>query len=58
MNIIITGAGKGIGYELVKTLCKHKQNHVLAISRKMSELNDESPRKKYFWERKKNKSPL
>jgi NAD(P)-dependent dehydrogenase (short-subunit alcohol dehydrogenase family) len=40
MNIIITGAGKGIGYELVKTLCKHKQNHVLAISRKMSELKD------------------
>ena len=40
MNIIITGAGKGIGYETVKILCKHKQNHILAIARKMSDLKE------------------
>jgi short-subunit dehydrogenase len=33
MNIIITGASKGIGAELVKILCKHKGNQVFAISR-------------------------
>ncbi len=33
MNIIITGASRGIGFELVKTLAKHKQNHIVAISR-------------------------
>lgn len=33
MNIIITGAGKGIGYELVKVLHKHRGNHIVAISR-------------------------
>jgi len=33
MNIIITGASRGIGFELVKVLSRHKQNHVVAISR-------------------------
>ncbi|MDD4603071.1 MAG: SDR family NAD(P)-dependent oxidoreductase [Bacteroidales bacterium] len=33
MNIIITGASKGIGFELVKVLSKHKLNHIIAISR-------------------------
>ena len=33
MNIIITGASRGIGFELVKVLAKHKQNHIVAISR-------------------------
>lgn len=40
MNIIVTGAGKGIGYETVKILSRHKQNHILAISRKMSDLKE------------------
>ena len=40
MNIIVTGAGKGIGYETVKILCKHKQNHILALSRIMNDLNE------------------
>ena len=40
MNIIVTGAGKGIGYETVKILSKHKQNHILAISRKMHDLKE------------------
>ncbi len=33
MNIIITGASKGIGAELVRVLTKHKGNHIVAISR-------------------------
>lgn len=33
MNIIITGASRGIGFELVKTLSKHKLNHIVALSR-------------------------
>jgi len=33
MNIIITGASKGIGAEVVKILSKHKMNHIVAISR-------------------------
>lgn len=33
MNIIITGAGKGIGFEVVKVLARHKQNQIVAISR-------------------------
>jgi NAD(P)-dependent dehydrogenase (short-subunit alcohol dehydrogenase family) len=33
MNIIITGASRGIGAEIVKILCKHKVNHIIALSR-------------------------
>jgi NAD(P)-dependent dehydrogenase (short-subunit alcohol dehydrogenase family) len=33
MNIVITGASKGIGPEIIKILCKHKGNHIVAISR-------------------------
>lgn len=33
MNIVITGASKGIGAEIVKLFCKHKGNRVVAISR-------------------------
>lgn len=33
MNIIITGASKGIGYETVKELSRNKDNSVLALSR-------------------------
>ncbi|MCK9424008.1 MAG: SDR family oxidoreductase [Bacteroidales bacterium] len=40
MNIIITGASKGIGSEVVKTLSKHKINHIVAISRNGKALDD------------------
>ncbi len=33
MNIIITGASRGIGAEIVKILSKHKGNHIIALSR-------------------------
>ncbi len=33
MNIIVTGAGKGVGKEVVKSLSKNKANHIIAISR-------------------------
>lgn len=33
MNIIVTGASRGIGYELVKLLSSNAQNTVIAISR-------------------------
>jgi short-subunit dehydrogenase len=33
MNIIITGASKGIGAEVAKSFCKHKGNQVIALSR-------------------------
>jgi len=33
MNIIITGASKGIGAEIVKTLCRNKSNQIIALSR-------------------------
>jgi short-subunit dehydrogenase len=38
MNIIITGASKGIGAELVKTLCKHKGNQIIALARSVDGL--------------------
>ena len=40
MNIIITGASRGIGFEVVKLLAKHKQNHIVAISRNGKALRD------------------
>ncbi|MCX6252116.1 MAG: SDR family oxidoreductase [Bacteroidetes bacterium] len=33
MNIIVTGASKGIGAEVVKVLSKFKGNHIVAVSR-------------------------
>lgn len=38
MNIIITGAGRGIGYETVKHFCSMKGNRIIAISRNISAL--------------------
>ena len=40
MNIIITGAGNGIGFELVKALAKHKLNHIVAVSRNGAALKE------------------
>jgi short-subunit dehydrogenase len=46
MNIIVTGASKGIGFELCKLLSAEPANHILAISRNiwhlssLSEQND------------------
>ncbi|MES2286363.1 MAG: SDR family oxidoreductase [Bacteroidota bacterium] len=44
MNIIVTGASRGIGYELVKLLSTDSKNTVIAISRngsKLDQLKDE-----------------
>jgi len=38
MNIIVTGAGKGIGFELCKIFLKHSGTHILAISRDITQL--------------------
>ncbi|MEI6124572.1 MAG: SDR family oxidoreductase [Bacteroidota bacterium] len=40
MNIIVTGAGKGIGFEVCKKLLKNPKHHVLAISRNTKALID------------------
>ncbi len=39
MNIIVTGAGKGIGLELVKLLSANPENKILGISRDVSALH-------------------
>ena len=39
MNIIVTGASRGIGYELVKLLSSNTQNIVVAISRDELKIN-------------------
>lgn len=44
MNIIVTGASRGIGYELVKLLSRQSENTIIAVSRnasKLNQLNDE-----------------
>ena len=38
MNIIITGASKGIGYQTVLHLAKNQEDHIIAISRDMNAL--------------------
>jgi len=38
MNIIITGAGKGIGFETAKFLSNIKGNRVVAVSRNIEAL--------------------
>ena len=38
MNIIVTGASRGIGFELVKSFNKSKQNRIIAISRNKEKL--------------------
>lgn len=40
MNIVITGASKGVGFEVVKILARHKQNQIVAISRNGKALNE------------------
>ncbi len=39
MNIIITGAGRGIGFETAHQFTIVKENNVIALSRNISELN-------------------
>jgi short-subunit dehydrogenase len=38
MNFIITGGSKGIGAELVKSLCKHKGNSIVVLARSVDGL--------------------
>lgn len=40
MNIIVTGASRGIGYQLALEFCKDGSNRVLVISRNASRLED------------------
>lgn len=40
MNIIVTGASRGIGYETVKQFASEEGNHILAISRNESKLRE------------------
>lgn len=40
MNIIITGAGKGIGLELIKAFCLESGNNIIAISRNIDNLKN------------------
>ncbi len=40
MNIVITGASRGVGFELAKVLAKHKQNHLVVISRNGKNLKE------------------
>ncbi len=39
MNIIVTGASKGIGYDTVLALSQDKNNHIIAISRDEAKLS-------------------
>ena len=39
MNIIITGAGKGIGFELVKKFASSGEHQIIALARDISKLN-------------------
>ncbi|MBN2681017.1 MAG: SDR family oxidoreductase [Bacteroidales bacterium] len=40
MNIVITGAGKGIGFELAKLFANNSNNKIVAISRDISKLTN------------------
>ena len=40
MNIIVTGASKGIGHEIVRIFSRSKKNHVIAISRNEKQLEE------------------
>jgi NAD(P)-dependent dehydrogenase (short-subunit alcohol dehydrogenase family) len=40
MNIIVTGAARGIGFETVVELAKDPQNRIIAISRNVGKLNE------------------
>lgn len=39
MNIIVTGAARGIGYALVRRLAKSGNHHIIAVSRNEARLN-------------------
>jgi 3-oxoacyl-[acyl-carrier protein] reductase len=39
-NIVITGTSRGIGYELVKQLCRNNEHTIFALSRNTNQLNE------------------
>lgn len=40
MNILVTGAGKGLGFELVKKFSEEEGNTIIAVSRNIEALNN------------------
>lgn len=40
MNIIITGASRGIGYELARQFCMQKGNHVIGLARNIKAIQE------------------
>lgn len=40
MNIIVTGASRGIGYEMIKLLAKNPSNRICAIARSQEKLDE------------------
>ena len=40
MNILVTGASRGVGFEIVKQFAKDKSNNLVALSRDLNALQN------------------